>query len=70
MIEENEFFKPNEIISFFKSAYTVKNERIVFNIFRNKYKLIAKFQYKKQFVFVRFIWTSKEYDSMEEIENI
>ena len=70
VMEEREFLTPNEVITLFKSADIVKNGRIVFNICRNKYRLIAKFEYEKQFVFVRFIGTHKEYDDIEDIENI
>lgn len=70
VMEEREFLIPNEVITLFKSADIVKNGRIVFNICRNKYRLIAKFEYQKQFVFVRFIGTHKEYDEIEDIENI
>ena len=70
VMEEREFLTPNEVITLFKSADIVKNGRIVFNICRNKYRLIAKFEYEKQFVFVRFIGTHKEYDEIEDIENI
>ena len=70
VMEEREFLTPNEVITLFKSADIVKNGRIVFNICRNKYRLIAKFEYEKQFVFVRFIGTHEEYDEIEDIENI
>ena len=70
VMEEREFLTPNEVITLFKSADIVKNGRIVFNICRNKYRLIAKFEYEKQFVFVRFIGTHEKYDEIEDIENI
>lgn len=69
-IENGDFEYPSDIIALFKNADTVGNGRIVFNIARNKYRLIAKFQYDLKFVFVRFIGTHKEYDKIEEIENI
>ena len=69
-IENSDFETPNEVISHFKNADTVGNGRIVFNIAKNKYRLIAKFQYEKKFVFVRFIGTHKEYDKIEAIESI
>ncbi|WP_159469656.1 type II toxin-antitoxin system HigB family toxin [Dyadobacter sp. 3J3] len=53
-IEKMHFKSPNEVIKFFKNADTIGNGRIVFNITHNKYRLIAKFEYEKQFVFVRF----------------
>ena len=70
IVESMTFETPNEIVSFFKGADTVKNNRVVFNICRNKYRLIVKFEYQFQFAFVRFIGTHKEYDKITDIENI
>lgn len=68
--EEREFNSPNEVISLFKSAGIVGNGRIVFNIGHNKYRLIAKHEYRKKLVFVRFLGTHKEYDTIENIKSI
>lgn len=70
VVEENNFKTPNEIIKLFKGADTVGNNRIVFNICRNKYRLIAKFEYQRGFAFVRFLGTHKEYDNIKDIQNI
>jgi len=70
IIEKTNFKSPNEVIKFFKNADTIGNGRIVFNITHNKYRLIAKFEYDKQFVFVRFLGTHNEYDKIENIKNI
>ena len=64
------FETPNQVIRHFKGADTVGNGRIVFNIARNKYRLIAKFEYEKKLVFVRFIGTHKEYDNIKDIAHI
>ncbi|MEO6039337.1 MAG: type II toxin-antitoxin system HigB family toxin [Saprospiraceae bacterium] len=69
-VENIDFEYPQEVIAFFKNADIVGNGRIVFNIAHNKYRLVAKFQYEKQFVFIRFIGTHKEYDKIEDIENL
>jgi len=69
-IENVSFQNPNEVINHFKTADTVGNGRIVFNIEGNKYRLVAKFQYEIQFVFVRFIGTHKAYDKIQDIANI
>lgn len=68
--EERNFSNPNEVISLFKGADTVGNGRIVFNICRNKYRLIVKYEYSKKIAFVRFIGTHKEYDAINDIKNI
>ena len=69
-IEKTSFKSPVEVIKFFKNADTVGNGRIVFNIAHNKYRLIAKFEYEKQLVFVRFLGTHAEYDRIENIKEI
>ncbi|HEV7381966.1 MAG TPA: type II toxin-antitoxin system HigB family toxin [Dyadobacter sp.] len=69
-IEKTNFSSPNEVIWFFKNADRVGNGRIVFNITHNKYRLVAKFEYEMQFVFVRFLGTRSAYDKIEDIKNI
>jgi mRNA interferase HigB len=69
-IERMTFKNPNEVIRFFKDSDTVKNNRIVFDICDNKYRLIVKFEYQFQYAFIRFIGTHKEYDKIKKIETI
>ena len=69
-IEKTSFQSPDEVIKFFKNADTVGNGRIIFNITHNKYRLIAKFEYEKQLVFVKFIGSHSDYDKIEDIKNI
>jgi mRNA interferase HigB len=54
----------------FPDADQVGNGRIVFNIARNKYRLIVKFIYETQICYIRFIDTHKEYDKIKGIETI
>lgn len=60
----------NDVIQDTPKTDTVGNNRIVFNICRNKYRLIALFRYKLQRVYIRFIGTHKEYDKIENIRDI
>ena len=69
-IESKNWQQPNEIIQFFKKSDTVGNNRIVFNIEHNKYRLIVLFRYNIQLGFVRFIGTHKAYDKIKNIEKI
>lgn len=59
-----------EIKEVFNNADYVGNNRIVFNIKGNDYRLIAKFNFMKGWVFVRFIGTHAEYDKINDIKNI
>ena len=55
----------NEVKKIFPTADNVGNNRIVFNICHNKYRLIALFRYNIQMVFIRFIGTHKDYDKID-----
>jgi mRNA interferase HigB len=69
-IKNSDYRSPNEVIADHPKADTVGNNRIVFNICRNKYRLIAVFRYNLQRVYIRFIGTHKEYDRITDIKNI
>jgi mRNA interferase HigB len=56
---------PNEIKEFYASVSILKNSRVVFNICGNKFRLIVKINYLKQWIFIRFVGTHKEYDQID-----
>ncbi len=56
---------PNEIKAKYKSASIVGDNKVVFNIAGNKYRLIVKINYPAQIVFIKFIGTHKEYDKIK-----
>ncbi len=56
---------PNEVKLDYASASILKDSRIVFNIKGNTYRLIAKFNFEKQWIFIKFIGTHKEYDKID-----
>jgi mRNA interferase HigB len=55
---------PAQVKTHYGNASILKNDRIVFNICGNKYRLVAKISYKFGIVLVRFIGTHKEYDAI------
>jgi mRNA interferase HigB len=55
---------PNEVKNTYANASIFKNNRIVFNIKGNSYRLVAKFNFEKQWIFIRFIGTHIEYDKI------
>lgn len=57
--------KPSDVMNDFSEAKSVKNNRIVFKISRNRYRLIAQISYQKQWIFIRFIGTHAEYDKID-----
>jgi len=56
---------PNEIKSFYATVSILKNSRVVFNIKGNDYRLVAKINYLKSWMFIRFIGTHEEYDKID-----
>lgn len=56
---------PNDVKQTFVNASILKNSRIVFNIKGNSYRLVAKFNFEKQWVFIRFIGSHAEYDKID-----
>jgi mRNA interferase HigB len=55
---------PNDVKQTYASASILKDNRIVFNIKGNTFRLVAKFNFEKQWVFIRFIGTHSEYDKI------
>ncbi len=64
---KSEWKHPNDIKSEYPSASIWANNRIVFNIKGNSYRLIVKISYTYQTVWIRFIGTHREYDKIDAI---
>jgi len=65
MAMNSDWKTPNDVKQTFATASILKDNRIVFNIKGNSYRLIAKFNYQKQWIFIRFIGTHKAYDEID-----
>lgn len=56
---------PQELKAQFRSASVLKNNRVVFNIAGNKYRLIVSVDYQRQVMFVKFVGTHAQYDEID-----
>jgi mRNA interferase HigB len=56
---------PHQVKSMHGNASVLGDNRIVFNIAGNKYRLIVKFNYPYRIGYVRFIGTHAEYDRVD-----
>jgi len=56
---------PMDVKNTYANASILKNSRVVFNIKGNSYRLVAKFNFEKQWVFIRFIGSHEEYDKID-----
>ena len=59
-----EWKNPSEIKIEYPSISILSNNRVVFNIKGNNYRLVIKINYDYQIVWIRFIGTHSEYDSI------
>jgi mRNA interferase HigB len=55
---------PGDIRDAYRNASFVANNRVVFNIRGNRYRLVVAIQYEHGIVFIRFIGAHGEYDSI------
>lgn len=60
-----QWHSPADVKAAFGSASIVGNNRVVFNIKGNDYRIIVAFAYKMQWAYVKFIGTHKQYDSVD-----
>ena len=56
---------PTDVKGQYRSASILGDNRVVFNIAGNKYRLVVRINYGSKTVFVRFIGTHKEYDQID-----
>ena len=56
---------PKDVKQRYPSASLIPDNRIVFNIKGNRYRLIVKINYNQQIVFIRFIGTHAEYNLID-----
>ncbi|MFC2110805.1 type II toxin-antitoxin system HigB family toxin [Bacteroidota bacterium] len=62
--EKAEWNNINDLKSEYPNASILKDNRIVFNIKGNNYRLIVKFNFEYQISWIRFIGTHAEYDKI------
>ena len=63
--EQAEWKSPNDIKKDYPSASILEDNRMVFNIKGNNYRLIVRINYKYGVVWIRFIGTHAEYDKVD-----
>jgi mRNA interferase HigB len=56
--------KPGDVTADFNKARTIKNNRAIFEINWNDYRMVVEINYVKQWVFIKFIGTHAEYDEI------
>ncbi len=56
---------PGDIKADYRNASFIANNRVVFNIKGNNYRLVVAIKYEYGVVYIRFIGTHREYDRID-----
>ena len=56
---------PQAVKALYRNASICGNNRVVFNIGGNKYRLVAEIQYRAGIVWVKFVGTHAQYDKID-----
>ncbi len=63
--EEADWKTPNDVKQDYASASILLDNRVVFNIKGNRYRLIVRINYDYGILWIRFIGTHAEYDKID-----
>lgn len=56
---------PTDIKNIYRNASILANNRVVFNIKGNQYRLVVAIQYQYGIVYIRFVGTHSDYDKVD-----
>ena len=54
-----------DVIEDFPSAKNIDKERVRFELGGNKFRMVCAINYEKQFLYIKFIGTHREYDDID-----
>jgi len=63
-VKKDKWKSSHDVKDKYKSASILSNNRVIFNIKGNRYRLIIAVNYTFQIVFIRFIGTHEEYNKI------
>ena len=64
-VKRADWESPTDIKDTYRNASIIANNRAVFNIKGNKYRLVIVVRYESNVVFIRFIGTHQEYNKID-----
>lgn len=64
-LKSNVFENLNQVNEHFPYVSLLKDNRVVFNVHGNKYRVVAKFNFKSKICFIRFCGTHADYDKID-----
>ena len=63
--QRSEWRTPSDIKRSYRNASIIGDNRVIFNVKGNDYRLVVKVHYDRGPVYVRFVGTHREYDSID-----
>ena len=68
-VEEADWETPAKLKERYPNASIIRGDLVVFNIKGNRYRLVARINFRRRLVFVKFFGTHREYDriNVEEV---
>jgi mRNA interferase HigB len=64
-VQQADWKLPSDVKSEYRSVSFIANNRAVFNIKGNKYRVIVAIHYEYRIVYIRFVGTHAEYDAVD-----
>ncbi len=64
-VKKADWASPADVKATFRQASIISDNRVIFNIAGNKYRLLVKINYRYRTLYIRFIGTHGQYDSID-----
>ena len=64
-LKSRDFENLNQVNGHFPYVSLLKDNRVVFNVHGNKYRVVVKFNFNAKICFIRFIGSHAEYDNID-----
>lgn len=64
-LKKENFDNSNQVKEHFPYVSLLKDNRVVFNVHGNKYRVVVKFNFEMNICYVRFVGTHSEYDKID-----
>ena len=65
LANRSDWRRPADVKAAYRKASMVANNRVVFNVKGNDYRLITAVHYNRGMMFIRFVGTHREYDKID-----
>ena len=65
LVERSDWAKPEDVRDTVRTADILPDNRVVFNVLNNRYRVVVKIHYNTRIVYIRFVGTHAQYDRID-----